>query len=144
MRGGFFCEEVLGMRFTYEKKTAWVVLVLICAPFLFLLATHETLWELVLFSLVFLLLLGLFFVRHFLLKGIVVSEEGLTVVRRVFSDLHFPWEKLRWVYHEKARRTGAGLELSLGEEEIPYYVSLDDLRGADELLMELKKRKRAL
>ncbi|ASS74812.1 hypothetical protein CIG75_07355 [Tumebacillus algifaecis] len=126
------------MLYRYENKMGWLLIVL-TLPALYMIFVQETWKEAVILVLLYLLLLVLVFMRHFLQKGLRVTDEGLVVERRLLAPIVYPWEGLRVKYHPKEKRLAAGLELAQGEGG-PRFLALTNVRDEDKLRAELEHR----
>lgn len=78
--------------------------------------------------------------RYLIVRGVQTDEQGLTIVRRWFSDIHLPWQDLTVSYRPKERRAASGLLLERTEGEEPYFLLLRDLQDEEQLREELQKR----
>ncbi|TCP54642.1 hypothetical protein EV586_104263 [Tumebacillus sp. BK434] len=126
------------MLYRYQNKMGWLLLVL-TLPVLYMIFAQQTIQEAVVLALLYVLLLGLLFMRHFVLKGVRVAEEGLVVERRLLPSKVYPWQGMTVVYHPKERRLAEGLEIQQGDER-GQFLALTHVADTDQLRAELEER----
>lgn len=144
------------MRYPYEQKKGWALLGFGTATFalVFIWTGQEQFWgrggtgELWLLPALYLLLAGLIWHKHLLLRAVRTDEEGMTVERRGLKDLHVRWRELTVSHRARQRRGAEGLFLEKGrsqasgqaEEPEPFFLPLEGLGEPAELLREMERR----
>ncbi|ARU63446.1 hypothetical protein CBW65_22440 [Tumebacillus avium] len=126
------------MLYRYENKMGWLLLVM-TLPVLYMIWAQETVKEAIVLALLYVLLLGLLFMRHFAMKGLRVADEGLVVERRLLKSKVYPWQRLQVIYHSQEKRLAEGLEILQGEGR-GEFVALTKVRDTEKLRAELAER----
>jgi hypothetical protein len=134
------------VRLRYETKMGWLTLAGVLTLFAMALGPElGLLWSVrraegLLFAGVLVLALGLIFARFFVLAGVRVEEQGLTIERRGLPEVFFPWDGLRVSERSGEKRGAGGWMLETEGKEEAFFLPEKGLVGKERLQEEFRKR----